>query len=83
MVTGSFEKMAGALRNLANAKESCRKGRPWPGFHMEGPHISPEDGPRGAHPRRWVRPPDLHELHRMQDAARGLGPAGDAVAGMA
>jgi len=41
------------------------------GFHVEGPHISPEDGPRGAHPRQWVRPPDLDEFHRWQEAARG------------
>ena len=38
------------------------------GFHVEGPHISPDDGPRGAHPRRWVRPPDLDEFRRWQDA---------------
>ena len=24
------------------------------GMHMEGPYLSPEDGPRGAHPRRHV-----------------------------
>jgi len=41
------------------------------GFHVEGPHISPDDGPRGAHPRQWVRPPDVKEFHRWQDAARG------------
>ena len=40
-------------------------------FHVEGPYISPEDGPRGAHPARWVRPPDLEEFHRFQEAARG------------
>jgi N-acetylglucosamine-6-phosphate deacetylase len=31
-------------------------------FHVEGPHISPEDGPRGAHQQRWVRPPDVNEF---------------------
>jgi N-acetylglucosamine-6-phosphate deacetylase len=29
-----------------------------PGFHLEGPYISPVDGFRGAHPAEWVRPPD-------------------------
>jgi len=38
---------------------------------VEGPHISPDDGPRGAHPRRWVRKPDLDEFHRWQDATDG------------
>jgi N-acetylglucosamine-6-phosphate deacetylase len=42
-----------------------------PGIHVEGPHIAPEDGPRGAHPLRHIRPPDLAEFHRWQDAARG------------
>ncbi len=41
------------------------------GFHVEGPHISPDDGPRGAHPRRWVRPPDIDEFRRWQDATGG------------
>ena len=40
-------------------------------FHLEGPYISPDDGPRGAHPARWARPPSLDEFHRFQDAARG------------
>ncbi len=72
IITGSPEDMASALRNMAEAKERLPEGVAITGFHIEGPHISPEDGPRGAHPRRWVRRPDLHELHRMQDAAHGL-----------
>ena len=42
-----------------------------PGFHLEGPYISPEDGPRGAHPQEHVRPPDWDEFQRLQDAAGG------------
>ena len=41
------------------------------GIHVEGPHISVEDGPRGAHPLRHVRPPDIAEYRRWQEAARG------------
>lgn len=41
------------------------------GIHMEGPYISPDDGPRGAHPRQHVRPPDWDEFCRLQEAARG------------
>ncbi|KGM33979.1 N-acetylglucosamine-6-phosphate deacetylase, partial [Inquilinus limosus] len=43
-----------------------------PAVHVEGPHISPEDGPRGAHPRDQVRPPDLAEFDRWQAACGGL-----------
>ncbi|HZT39398.1 MAG TPA: amidohydrolase family protein [Bryobacteraceae bacterium] len=72
VITGSPENMLGALRNLARAKEALPEGIAMEGFHVEGPHISPEDGPRGAHPQRWVRPPDLEEFRRWQDAANGL-----------
>jgi N-acetylglucosamine-6-phosphate deacetylase len=72
VITGGPQEMAGSLRNLAEARESLREGAAMEGFHVEGPFISPEDGPRGAHPRRWVRRPDLNEYRRWQEAARGL-----------
>lgn len=72
VITGPHERMAGALRSLAQARESLPTGETIEGFHVEGPWISPEDGPRGAHPRPWVRPPDLAEFERLQDAAQGL-----------
>ncbi len=71
VITGAPEDMVGALRNLARAKASLPEGVAMDGFHVEGPHISPEDGPRGAHPKRWVRPPDVNEFCRWQDAAEG------------
>jgi N-acetylglucosamine-6-phosphate deacetylase len=72
VITGSPENMQGALRNLADARERLADGAAMEAFHVEGPFISPEDGPRGAHPREWVRPPDVDEFQRMQEAARGL-----------
>jgi N-acetylglucosamine-6-phosphate deacetylase len=71
VITGSPEGMWRALRNLANAREALPEGEAMEAFHLEGPYISPEDGPRGAHPAPWVRPPDKDEFHRFQDAARG------------
>jgi N-acetylglucosamine-6-phosphate deacetylase len=71
VITGGPEDMRGALENLARAKDALADGVAMDGFHVEGPHISPDDGPRGAHPKRWVRPPDVDEFHRWQDAARG------------
>ncbi len=71
VITGGPEEMMGSLRNLANAKESLAEGVAMEAFHVEGPHISPDDGPRGAHPRQWVRKPDVDEFHRWQEAARG------------
>lgn len=72
IITGGEPEITGSLRNLAAARESLPHGHAIEGFHVEGPHISPEDGPRGAHPARWVRPPDTDEFHRWQEAARGL-----------
>ena len=72
VITGPPEAMRDSLRNLAHAREaSLPDGEAIAGFHVEGPHISAEDGPRGAHPRQWVRPPDLNEYCRWQDASAG------------
>jgi N-acetylglucosamine-6-phosphate deacetylase len=71
VITGSPENMSAALRNLAVAKESIPHAAAIEAFHLEGPYISPHDGPRGAHPERWVRPPDIEEFRLFQDAAQG------------
>jgi N-acetylglucosamine-6-phosphate deacetylase len=76
VITGSEERITGALRNLRNFKEEAqRSGMPethaMEAFHVEGPHISPETGPRGAHPLEHIRPPDIEEFKRWQDAADG------------
>jgi N-acetylglucosamine-6-phosphate deacetylase len=71
VITGEPNEMLGCLSNLAAARESLAEGAAMDGFHVEGPHISTEDGPRGAHPRQWVRAPDFNEFRRWQDAARG------------
>jgi len=71
VITGGREEMIGALKNLTRARKELRHGRAMEGFHVEGPHISPNDGPRGAHPVRHVRPPDTAEFDAWQDAAEG------------
>ncbi len=42
------------------------------GIHVEGPSLSPEDGPRGVHPIEHIRPPTIDELQSWLDAAPGL-----------
>src|SRR5579863_9294256 len=71
VITGSPQDMLGAFSNLAKAKEAMWEGAAMEAFHLEGPYISPDDGPRGAHPVRWVRSPDSDEFQRFQEAARG------------
>jgi N-acetylglucosamine-6-phosphate deacetylase len=70
--TDGFDVLSHALKTIAAACESfpevdCRVA----GIHVEGPYISSEDGPRGAHPRQHCRPPDWDEFQRLQDAAGG------------
>ena len=42
------------------------------GYHLEGPWLSPETGYRGAHDPRWMEPPDVAVLDRLQHAAGGM-----------
>ncbi len=72
VITGSSEQITDCLSNLIRAAdESPGFRRAMLGIHLEGPFISPEDGPRGAHPREHVRPPDLDQFKRWQEAAEG------------
>ncbi len=41
------------------------------GLHMEGPYVSPEDGPRGAHRREDTAPASIDDCERRQEAAGG------------
>ena len=72
VITGAPDAMLAALRNLATARAALPHGHAIEAIHVEGPHISPADGPRGAHPKDWVRPPDFSEFQRWHDAAQGL-----------
>jgi N-acetylglucosamine-6-phosphate deacetylase len=71
VITGPADAMLASLRNLRRAQMELPHGRAIAGFHVEGPHIGVEDGPRGAHPAQWVRPPDLAEFARWQEATDG------------
>ncbi len=72
VVTGSRERMEADLRTLAAAlaAEPALASRV-PAIHLEGPYLSAEDGPRGAHPLEWVRDPDWEEFELLQEAAEG------------
>src|SRR4051794_32102953 len=70
--TESEERMAASLRAVAAACERDPLiAAAILGIHVEGPHIAREDGPRGAHPLEFIRPPDIAEYRRWQEAAGG------------
>lgn len=72
VITGTVEGMRGSLANLYAAKQALPEGIAIEGFHVEGPHISAEEGPRGAHPLACVRPPDIEEYKGWQEVTGGL-----------
>ena len=72
IITGSKDHMAGAVANLTKARAALGvEGRAMEGLHIEGPHISAEDGPRGAHPAFAVRAPDTDEFDRWWEVSEG------------
>ncbi len=72
LITGSFEALQHGFATLSQAIEAdAELARRIPGFHLEGPYLSAEDGPRGAHPREHIRDPDHDEFQRWQKAAGG------------
>jgi N-acetylglucosamine-6-phosphate deacetylase len=72
LVTNSFAAIAHGLSTIRRACETDQElARAIPAIHLEGPYISVEDGPRGAHPRDHVRRPDWDEFQRWQHAAGG------------
>jgi N-acetylglucosamine-6-phosphate deacetylase len=59
VITNGDEQIEQALRCIASAcaEDSVSNGGV-AGIHLEGPFISPEDGPRGAHSKSFTKAPD-------------------------
>lgn len=66
LITSSFERFAACARALVAVG-----GASVAGLHMEGPYLSPLDGPRGAHPAADLRPASVEDFARREDAAEG------------
>ena len=73
VTTGPEEKMVRSLQAIAAARDADPLvARAIPCAHVEGPYLSPEDGPRGAHDLKSLRLPDVAEFARWQEAGRGV-----------
>jgi N-acetylglucosamine-6-phosphate deacetylase len=66
LITSSLEEFAANVRVLARMSTPAIAG-----IHMEGPYISADDGPRGAHRREHVRTAAIDDFRRRQEAADG------------
>jgi N-acetylglucosamine-6-phosphate deacetylase len=72
LTTQSFDCLVHGLRAIDFACQTFADvGRSVVGIHLEGPYISAEDGPRGAHPREHCRQPTWEEFRHLQEAAGG------------
>src|ERR1700722_3446722 len=73
LITAPEEGICGGLRVIAEARRlDLKVAACVPFVHVEGPHVSPLAGYRGAHPADAVRPPSITEFDRWQDAAGGI-----------
>jgi len=67
LITNSFEALSAGFTAI---RQACEE-HPWldhvvAGCHLEGPYLSAEDGPRGAHPKAHIRQADWHEFCDLQ-----------------
>lgn len=69
LTTNSFEIIHKNFGILAEAIKDPIIGQSIPGFHLEGPYISPLDGFRGVHPKPHIRKPDWEEFSKWYAAA--------------
>lgn len=61
-----------AITSIMQAmQEDVRVRRSILGIHLEGPFLSRQDGPRGAHDAAWIQAPDWRLFEVWQTAARG------------
>lgn len=65
----NIENIVGAIAHACGADQLTAASIA--GIHLEGPFISPEDGPRGAHGRAFVKAPDWKLFQHWQHAANG------------
>ena len=72
LITNSDENICASLEILA---EACEKNylinQTLIGIHLEGPFLSAEDGPRGAHPLKYIKAPNWNLLEKWQKIAKG------------
>ncbi len=72
IVTSPKGRILKNLETISKARKGSRRiYDAIPGVHVEGPFLSPEDGPRGAHNKKHVREPNFSEFEEWQAAAGG------------
>lgn len=71
LITNSDENLCDIFHKITQTVKDLNLGQYIGGFHLEGPFISKEDGPRGAHPADFVKAPDWDLFKKFQEKAEG------------
>ena len=71
LITRDQERLEKSFSLLAGSLNDDLMLMSIPGFHLEGPYLSPVKGYRGAHPEQYIRLPDWEEFLVLQEAALG------------
>jgi len=69
LITAGHKEIIRNLKTFVEAQKDSKIASSIPGFHLEGPYISPVDGYRGAHPLEHVRLPNWEEFKQYIEAA--------------
>ncbi|MGD6856608.1 N-acetylglucosamine-6-phosphate deacetylase [Bacillus infantis] len=73
IITNSFDQIAYLTSTISLAREQNELVRSMiPGIHLEGPFLSGEDGPRGAHSKQYIQPPDFEFFQALNESVNGL-----------
>lgn len=73
IITNSPDKISGLIKQIVELRKADSLAKSCiPGIHIEGPFISPEDGPRGAHFREFVQAPDWNLFQKWIDESEAL-----------
>ena len=72
IITNSVEELATIFENNMEVLEKNQLLQSViRGFHLEGPYLSPIDGPRGAHNKDYIKAPSWEEFCHLQEKAKG------------
>ncbi len=71
LITNSHDNLIRNFKLLAESLEFPMLRLSVPGFHLEGPYISSEEGFYGCHPVMHIRNPSWNEFAEYQTAANG------------
>lgn len=73
LITNSDEAISTEIKGIVNARKAEKLIQDSiGGIHLEGPFLSKENGPRGAHPLTHIKAPDWEIFSKWQNEAEGL-----------